>query len=85
MHLILNIAKNSVIYWKDKNFEDESQYISLLGTKDPLTPRQRAIMNADAEGGVQGGLWGLLGDPWSGVVGAFGGAVSWSLYHAIFK
>ena len=52
MHLILNIAKNSVIYWKDKNFEDESQYISLLGTKDPLTPRQRAIMNADAEGGV---------------------------------
>jgi hypothetical protein len=83
METVLNIAKNSVLYWKDKRLDNLSGSVTLSG--DPLTPRQREIMNADGEGGAVGGVWGLLGGPWSGVVGAVGGAISGSLYHAIFK
>lgn len=85
MHTILNIAKNSVAYWHNKD-KDSDTDIVIFANKDPLTKRQREVMNADAEGGATGGVTGLLtGGPWGGVVGAIGGAISGSLYHAIFK
>ncbi len=60
-HTVLDFVEKSVFYW------EESKYAKV----DPLTPRQRRIMNADGEGAIQGALGGI----WGGFVGAGVGCV----------
>jgi hypothetical protein len=58
---VLDLVEKSVFYWQ------ESKYAKV----DPLTPRQRSIMNVDGEGAIQGALGGM----WGGFVGAGVGCV----------
>lgn len=67
---IFNLAEESVYYWTG------SVNGIGLSKRDPLTPRQRQISNADADGAIDGAIGGfLLSPPGSNLFGAVAGCI----------
>ena len=72
---VLDLVEKSVFYWQ------ESEYAKV----DPLTPRQRRILNADGEGAIQGALGGMyVGWVGAGVGCVVGGGIG-SAWEATFN
>lgn len=75
---VLEVVEKSVTYWS------ESLKFNALSKTDPLTPRQRQILNADADGAITGAAGGLItGGPWGAVACCIIGAGIGSIYEAV--